>query len=73
MSDIMSAPAGPNKASRREAQPHQGVKARVLNSSDNQSLMVDAEKIKILQKYQKFCPKEQGTDICMKHHFRGFC
>jgi hypothetical protein len=44
----------------------------VLNSNANQSLIVDAEKFKIPQKSQKFCPKEQGTYIYMKHHFRGF-
>jgi hypothetical protein len=69
MINIMSDPAGPNKASRREAQTQQGLMARVLNSSANQFLMVDAEKFKIIKKYQKFFPKEQCTDICMKHHF----
>jgi hypothetical protein len=63
MSNIMSAPASPNRAAKKKAQPPQGVNARVLNSSANQSLMLDAEKIKILQKSQKFRPKEHGTDI----------
>jgi hypothetical protein len=69
----MSAPAGPNKASSGAAQPRQGVNAWVPNASANQSLTVDADKFKTLQKYQKFFQKEQGTDICMKHHFRRFC
>jgi hypothetical protein len=35
--------------------------------------MVDAEKFKTLQKYHTFSPKDQGTGICIKPHFWGFC
>jgi hypothetical protein len=44
---IMSAPGGANKASRRESQPRQETKVRLLNVSANQSMMVDAEKFKM--------------------------
>jgi hypothetical protein len=73
MIDIMSAPGGANKASRRESKPRKGTKVTMLNVSANQSMIVDAEKFKVLQNYQTFCPNEQGTDICMKYHFQGFC
>jgi hypothetical protein len=73
ISDIVCAPTMSSKASKREPQQQQETKARILNTGAVQSLMVDADKFKALQKYQKFCPKEHGTDICIKYHFRGFC
>jgi hypothetical protein len=69
----MSAPKSSSKASKREPQQHQGMKAQILNTGAVQSLMVDAEKFKASQNYQKFCPKEHDTYICMKYNFRGFC